>query len=46
MKNDLKMKFDKGKEKKPHRLLSAQAAQPTPAPAHHFPSSFSFTPRR
>jgi hypothetical protein len=41
------MKFEKGKrKKKPHRLLSAQAAQPTPAPAHHSPFPFSFTPRR
>jgi hypothetical protein len=51
MKNDLKMKFEKEKEKKgrekPHRPLSAQAAQAAHQPASRtgppFPSPFSFS---
>jgi hypothetical protein len=42
------MKFEKGKRKKtkPARLLSAQAAQLIPAPAHRSPLPFSFFQRR
>jgi hypothetical protein len=45
MKNDLKMKFEK--KEKPHRPLSAQAAQAAHQPASRagppFPSPFSFS---